>query len=210
MSDMLCDPNNDLRQYNVFDTNPNGVYCPAYAPFFGVLGCSTSMFLCAVGAAYGTAKCGSGLACMAVQYPKSVLRNIIPIVMASVIAIYGLVASVLIVNGMSGAADGYPIVHGYADLAAGLTVGISGVATGWATAITGELGVRAVCHQPKYFVGMLLTLIFAGVMGLYGLIVALTLKTSVGSMSCFADCYNPCCREFNFQCTIDANECKPE
>ena len=56
----------------------------------------------------------------------------------------------------------------------------------WATAITGEVGVRCVCHQPKYFVGMILTLIFAGVMGLYGLIVALTLRTSAGTIDCFA------------------------
>lgn len=62
----------------------------------------------------------------------------------------------------------------------------SPIGSRWATAITGELGVRAVCHQPKYFVGMILTLIFAGVMGLYGLIVALTLRTSAGNIDCFA------------------------
>ena len=37
------------------------------------------------------------------------------------------------------------------DLAAGLAAGLSGIATGWSTAICGDLGVRAVCHQPKYF-----------------------------------------------------------
>ena len=83
--------------------------------------------------------------------------------------------------------------RGFLDLGAGLTCGLSGVASGWATAICGDWGVRAVCHQPKFFVGMILGLIFAGVMGLYGLIVALTMRTAAGQdAKCFVDCYNPC------------------
>lgn len=94
---------------------------------------------------------------------------------------------------MSSAKDGkYTVFEGYIDFAAGTTCGISGIASGWATAIAGDLGVRTVCHQPKYFVGMILTLIFAGVMGLYGLIVALTLRTAGGNVGCYAECYNPC------------------
>eukprot|EP00035_Acanthoeca_spectabilis_P034968 m.31809 g.31809 ORF g.31809 m.31809 type:complete len:207 (-) comp6975_c0_seq1:1566-2186(-) len=183
------------RQYNFYDLNPSGVHCPTYAQFFGQMGVSLSMFLCAIGAAYGTAKCGTSLSCMAVQYPGQVLKNIIPVVMASVVAIYGLVVSVLILNGLQkyNGATGYTITKGFMDLGAGLTCGLSGVASGWATAICGDWGVRAVCHQPKFFVGMILGLIFAGVMGLYGLIVALTMRTAAGTdNSCFADCYNPC------------------
>jgi len=170
------------------------------------------MYMCAIGAAYGTAKCGTGLACMAVQYPGTVLKNMIPIVMASVIAIYGLVVSVLIVNGLNNKGkEGYALQHGYVDLAAGLAAGLSGIATGWSTAISGELGVRVVCHQPKYFVGMILTLIFAGVMGLYGLIVALTMRSSTPSNpNCFATCYNPCCASggcASFDATANAFVC---
>lgn len=204
---IMCDLSDypDLRAMNIYDPTALGVYCPVYSTFFGVMGTSASMYLCAIGAAYGTAKCGTGLAMMAVQFPQLVLKNIIPVVMASVIAIYGLVVSVLIANGMAGSASGYSVIHGYIDLSAGITTGLAGVASGWATAITGEVGVRCVCHQPKYFVGMILTLIFAGVMGLYGLIVALTLRTSAGTIDCFAECFNPCCP--NGQCAIVANLC---
>jgi hypothetical protein len=46
----------------------------------------------------------------------------------------------------------------------------------------------------QLFVGMILILIFAEVLGLYGLIVALILNTQGGSTSsCHAACYNPCC-----------------
>jgi hypothetical protein len=34
------------RQYNFYDTNPSGAYCPTYAQFFGQMGVSLSMFLC--------------------------------------------------------------------------------------------------------------------------------------------------------------------
>jgi len=41
---------------------------------------------------------------------------------------------------------------------------------------------------------MILILIFAEVLGLYGLIVALILNTQGGSsIDCHSKCYNPCC-----------------
>jgi len=41
----------------------------------------------------------------------------------------------------------------------------------------GEAGVRASAQQPKLFVAIILILIFAEVLGLYGLIVAIYLFT---------------------------------
>jgi hypothetical protein len=40
---------------------------------------------------------------------------------------------------------------------------------------------------------MILILIFAEVLGLYGLIVALILNTQKGPIDCHVECYNPCC-----------------
>ena len=45
-----------------------------------------------------------------------------------------------------------------------------------AIGIVGDAGVRAVGQQEKLFVGMILILIFAEALGLYGLIVALILS----------------------------------
>lgn len=53
----------------------------------------------ALGAAYGTAKSGTGIAAMAVMRPDLVIKSVIPVVMAGIIAIYGLVVAVLIANG---------------------------------------------------------------------------------------------------------------
>lgn len=49
-----------------------------------------------MGAAYGTAKSGCGIAAMAVMKPEYIMKSVIPVVMAGIIAIYGLVVAVLI------------------------------------------------------------------------------------------------------------------
>jgi F0F1-type ATP synthase membrane subunit c/vacuolar-type H+-ATPase subunit K len=59
---------------------------------------------------------------------------------------------------------------GYAFLAAGLCCGLSGLAAGMAIGIVGDAGVRAVGQQERLFVGMILILIFAEALALYGLI----------------------------------------
>ena len=49
-------------------------------------------------------------------------------------------------------------------------------AAGYAIGICGDAGVRAYIHTDKIFVGMLLMLIFAEALGLYGLIISLILS----------------------------------
>lgn len=50
----------------------------------------------AFGAAYGTAKSGAGICSMGVMRPELIMKSIIPVVMAGIVAIYGLVVSVVI------------------------------------------------------------------------------------------------------------------
>lgn len=68
-------------------------------------------------------------------------------------------------------------IRAFNQLGAGLSVGLSGLAAGFAIGIVGDTGVRGTAQQPRLFVGMILILIFAEVLGLYGLIVALILST---------------------------------
>jgi len=68
----------------------------------------------------------------------------------------------------------------FMQLGAGLSVGLSGLAAGFAIGVVGDAGVRGTAQQPRLFVGMILILIFAEVLGLYGLIVALILTTKSG------------------------------
>ncbi|XP_002165747.1 V-type proton ATPase 16 kDa proteolipid subunit c isoform X1 [Hydra vulgaris] len=148
---------------------------PTYVAFFGVMGATSAMIFSALGAAYGTAKSGTGIAAMSVMRPELIMKSIIPVVMAGIIAIYGLVVAVLIANGLK--STGYTLFKSFVDLGAGLSVGLSGLAAGFAIGIVGDAGVRGTAQQPRLFVGMILILIFAEVLGLYGLIVALMLTT---------------------------------
>lgn len=150
---------------------------PIYSPFFGVMGASAAMVFSALGAAYGTAKSGTGIAAMSVMRPELIMKSIIPVVMAGIIAIYGLVVAVLIANDLKSVDNGYELFKGFTQLGAGLSVGLSGLAAGFAIGIVGDAGVRGTAQQPRLFVGMILILIFAEVLGLYGLIVALILST---------------------------------
>lgn len=71
----------------------------------------------------------------------------------------------------------YTEFKGFAHFGAGLSVGLSGLAAGMAIGIVGDAGVRATAQQPRLFVGMILMLIFAEALGLYGLIVALIVSS---------------------------------
>jgi len=155
---------------------------PLYAPFFGVMGVACSMVFTAMGAAYGTAKSGVGIAAMSVMRPELIMKCIIPVVMAGILAIYGLVVSVLLAGQLKAVSDGYTLYKGFLHLGAGLAVGLSGLAAGFAIGIVGDAGVRGTAQQPRLFVGMILILIFAEVLGLYGLIVAIYLFTIVSNL----------------------------
>ena len=82
--------------------------------------------------------------------------------MAGIIAIYGLVVSVLISNDLKQQTSLY---QGFIQLGAGLAVGLAGLSAGFAIGIVGDAGVRGTAQQPRLFVGMILILIFAEVLG---------------------------------------------
>merc|ERR1711994_62415 len=113
---------------------------------------------------------------MGVMRPDMVMRSIIPVVMAGVLGIYGLITT-WVINGKMEAAT-YSAYSGFAHGGAGLTVGMSSLAAGLAIGVVGDAGVRANAQQSRLFVGMILILIFAEALGLYGLIVGLVVASS--------------------------------
>lgn len=106
--------------------------------------------------------------------------------MSGIIAVYALVVSVLIAGSMKPPPDvHYSLYNGCMHLACGLSVGLTGLAAGYAIGIVGDSvcglawrssdwanvtfqGVRAYMQQSRIFVGMVLILIFGEVLGLYG------------------------------------------
>ena len=77
---------------------------------------------------------------MGVLKPDLVMRSIIPVVMAGILGIYGVIVSVILNQGIG---EEYTFKKAYAHLAAGLCVGVSSLAAGLAIGIVGDAGVRA-------------------------------------------------------------------
>ena len=117
---------------------------------------------------------------MGVMNPGAVIKNIMPVILAGILGIYGLIVAVVIQGSITAPAfDGatkYSSFNGYAHLASGLCCGLSGLAAGMCIGIVGDAGVRAVGQNDKLYVGMILILICAEALALYGLIVSLILS----------------------------------
>ncbi|GJN80605.1 H(+)-transporting V0 sector ATPase subunit c [Purpureocillium lilacinum] len=157
--------------------------CPMYASFFGAMGCATAIVFSTFGASYGTAKSAVAIFASGVLRPDRLMQNVLCAIMAQILSIYGLVISVIIANQIY---EKMPIYTGFLQLGAGLSVGLCGLAAGFAIGIVGDCGVRASTQQPRLYVGMVLILIFAEVLGLYGGVVAVMMysRATQGATVC--------------------------
>ena len=160
-----------------------------------------------IGGAYGTAKAGEGIMAMGIRSPELLMKNIIPVVMAGVLGIYGLIVAVILNGKMSKPESGtnyvtYSQYEAFSHLAAGLCCGFTALASGIAIGISADAGTRAVGAQSamaaswkkmgftgdaggqaqgggdNLFVATVLIQVFASNIGLYGLITALILSQS--------------------------------
>ncbi|KAJ9151868.1 V-type proton ATPase proteolipid subunit [Pleurostoma richardsiae] len=157
--------------------------CPVYASFFGAMGCACSIVFTVVGASYGTAKSSGAIFSSGIIRPERLMQNTLCAIMAQILSIYGLVASVIISGNL---VEKMALYTGFLQLGAGLAVGLCGLAAGFAIGIVGDVGVRASTQQPRLYVGMVLILIFAEVLGLYGVIVSILMLTrsTIGVTEC--------------------------
>ncbi|KAK6051890.1 V-type ATPase, C subunit [Cooperia oncophora] len=115
---------------------------PAYAPFFGYMGAASAQIFTVLGAAYGTAKSAVGICSMGVMRPELIMKSVIPVIMAGIIGIYGLVVAMVLKGKVTSSSEGYNLNKGFAHLAAGLTCGLCGLGAGYAIGIVGDAGVR--------------------------------------------------------------------
>lgn len=173
----------------------------------GFLGAASCIILANWGAAWGTWKSGLGLCSMGVNHPMGIIKNLVAIIMAGVLGIYGLIVAIIISGGVVSPSSetGYTTYSqytGWAHLAAGLCCGLSCLAAGGATGVAGEVGIkatglRAELNNAKNFsydgkrgeitdegdagrlyIGSVTILSFSGAIGLYGFIVALIITSS--------------------------------
>lgn len=73
----------------------------------------------------------------------TVVQSLIPVVMAGIIAVYALVVSVLIAGNIRPPPEKhYSLFEGFMHLACGLSVGLTGLAAGYAIGIVGDMVKR--------------------------------------------------------------------
>jgi V-type H+-transporting ATPase 16kDa proteolipid subunit len=99
----------------------------------------------------GTWKSGISIVHTGIRHPGSIMKNVIPIVMAGVIGIYGLIVGVIIAQAVASPStqrnNVYSLFTGMAHLCAGLCCGCSGLAAGLCIGIVGDYGIRAVGYR---------------------------------------------------------------
>mmetsp|Transcript_6981 Transcript_6981/g.13176 ORF Transcript_6981/g.13176 Transcript_6981/m.13176 type:complete len:207 (-) Transcript_6981:1662-2282(-) len=186
-----------------YDDLNNYSLCPKWAPVLGFGGIVAAVVFANIGGAYGTAKAGQGIMAMGIRSPELLMKNIIPVVMAGGLGIFGLIVAVILngkISRPTAEAITYSQFKGFAHLAAGLCCGFSSLASGLSIGIAADAGTRAVGAQSAMaaswkkmgftgdaggqsggngdalFVGTVLIQVFAGNLGLYGLIAALILS----------------------------------
>ena len=165
------------------ETQPKcDVKFPQSAAFFGAMGCASALIFANLGSAYGTAKSGIGLAHLGILHSERIMRGIVPVVMAGILGIYGLIVAVIINNNIKTDQFAYSAFAGYLHFGAGLAAGLSSLAAGLAIGIVGDTSVRAYGKQEKIFVAMILMLIFAEALGLFGLIIALLMNNTANKV----------------------------
>merc|ERR1711976_707180 len=99
----------------------------------GYMGIAAALVFANLGAAYGTAKSGVGICSMGVLKPEAIFKSVIPVVMAGILGIYGLIVAVILNGHMADSADSYKKQYGY--LGSGLCCGLSSLAAGLAIGI---------------------------------------------------------------------------
>ena len=143
------------------------------AAFFSFAGIASALVFANLGAAFGTYKAGVGICHLGILKPEKIIKSVIPVIMAGILGIYGLIVAVILNQKIDRGT--LTKQKAYSHLAAGLSCGLSSLGAGLAIGIGGDAGVRALGQEDKIFVGMMLILIFAEALGLYGLIVSLIL-----------------------------------
>jgi V-type H+-transporting ATPase proteolipid subunit len=146
--------------------------------FFAYMGIASALVFANLGAAYGTAKSGVGIASLGVIDSSKVLKGLIPIIMAGILGIYGVIISVLLIgDAKKSVSELTQSGGGYKILGAGLSCGLSSLASGLSIGVAGDAGVRAFAQTDGIYVGMILLLIFSEAIGLYGFIVAILIRS---------------------------------
>lgn len=164
------------------------------AVLYGLVGAGSALILSTIGAAYGSAKPNnyntneienSNKIINENEYEMQIMKSknnsllshkgcfisFIPIIIAGVLAIYGLIYAVIVSQAVI--SNNYSINRAYAQFVGGITLGFCCLASGISIGIVAKKGLEAIYQNKISAVKMIINLIYCEALGLYALIFAL-------------------------------------
>jgi len=147
-------------------------------------GVAFGLGLSVVGAAWGIWLTGSSLVGAAVKAPRIRSKNLISVIFCEATAIYGVIMAIILSNKIKSPDDATYYLDadwdwdsfyyaGYGMFSAGLSVGLTNVASGISVGIAGSSCAIGDAQDSSLFVKVLIVEIFASALGIFGIIVGI-------------------------------------